>query len=145
MLPISLGPGSAHRLQVGEAEARDPLVAELVAVAEELVAAADGEHHRAVLDGLGEARALGRHHVLGDDPLVAVLAPADVDQVVGARVERLARPRGGVREADPAPLAAPPQEQDVAAVGVDVHLLGVQRDGAELHHGRSRTTTVEPR
>ena len=45
----------------------------------------------------------------------------------------------------PAPLAAPLQEDDVAAVGVDVHLLGVEAEDAQLHHVLlARTTTVEP-
>ena len=50
--------GLAHGLEVGEAEARDPLVAELVGVAEQLVAAADGEHDGAVRDRGGERLAL---------------------------------------------------------------------------------------
>ena len=65
-----------------------PLLAELVAVAEQLVAAADGEQDGAVVDGRGERLALGRDHVGGDRALVAVLAAADVEQVVGGGVER---------------------------------------------------------
>ena len=86
-------PRLADGLEVGEPEPGDPLVAELVAVAEQLVAAADGEHRGAVVDRGRERVALGREHVLGDQPLVAVLAAADVDQVVGAGVEALARAR----------------------------------------------------
>ena len=81
----------AHRLEVDEAEARDPALAELVAVAEQLVAATDGEHDGAVADGGRERLALGLQHVGGDQLLVAVLAATDVDQVVRGGVEALAR------------------------------------------------------
>ena len=91
-LPISRGPGSRTVSQVGDPEALDPLVAELVGVAEQLVAAADGEHRGAVVDRGRDRVALGREHVLGDHPLVAVLAAADVDQVVRVGVEALAGP-----------------------------------------------------
>src|SRR2546430_12366842 len=66
-LDVANQPGTrlADRLQVGETEAWDPLVTQLVAVAEELVAAANGEHHRAAIHRLRERRALRRHHVLG--------------------------------------------------------------------------------
>ena len=56
-------------------EPRDRLAAQLVAVAEQLVAAADGEQRRAVLHGGGDRVALGAQHVLGDQHLVAVLPP----------------------------------------------------------------------
>ena len=137
MLPISRGPSDAHGLEVGDPEPLDPLVAELVAVAEKLVAAAYREHHGPVRHGRREPVALRRDHVGGHQPLVAILAAADVDQVVRRGVDPVARPGGRVLEADPAPLAAPAQEQDVAPVRVDVHLLGVERQQAELR-GSSR-------
>ena len=85
------------------------------------------------------------HQVLGHEPLVAILAAADVDQVVGARVEGLAGAGRGVLEADPAPLAAPPQEDDVAAVGVDVHLVRVEGEEAKGRaHPSPQRTTVDP-
>src|SRR5207245_8752417 len=43
-----------------------------------------------------------------------------------------------VREPDLAPLAAPLQEEDVAAVGVYVHLLGVEGEQTELGTHRRR-------
>ena len=112
-------------------------LAELVAVAEQLVAAADGEQRGAVLDGGGDRVALGAQHVLGDEHLVAVLAAADVDQVVLGRVEAVARAGGRVAEGDAPPLAAALQEEDVAAVRVDVHLLRVEREQPELAGVRS--------
>ena len=59
-------------------------------MAEQLVAAADGEQDGTVVRGRGERLALARHHVGRDGALVAVLAAAEVDQVVGAGVDRFA-------------------------------------------------------
>src|SRR6185437_9239937 len=135
----------AHRAEVGQAEPGQRLLAQLVALAEQLVAAADGEEDCAVVDRLRKRRALGLDHVGGDGALVAVLAAADVEEVVRARIDRLALAGAVVDEADPAPFAAPPQKDDVAAVGVDVHLVGVEPEDAKLHHSSwPRTTTVEP-
>ena len=118
---------------------------ELVAVPEELVAAADREHDGAVVHRLRESGSLGRDEVARDDPLVAVLAASQIDEVMGPGVQRLAWPGGDIREPEPSPFAAPPQEQDVAPVGVDVHLLRVERHHAELHHALLPITTVAPR
>src|SRR5215207_234941 len=134
----------AHGLEVDQPEAGDPLFVELVAVAKELITAADGEQDGAAVDRCGDRVALARQHVGGDDALVAILPAADVDQVVGVGVDRLAGPGGSVLEADPPPLTTTLKEEHVAAVGVDVHLLGVQRQQSQLHHAASKTTMVEP-
>src|ERR1044072_6729278 len=81
----------------------------------------------------GKRLALARDHVGGDRSLVAVLAAADVEEVVGVGIDCLAEPGRGVGERDPAALAAPLQEEDVAAIGVDVHLLRIEGEDAELH------------
>ena len=60
-------------------------------MAEQLVAAADGEQRGAVVDRRGQSVALALDHVGGDGALVAVLAAAEVDEVVRGRVEALAR------------------------------------------------------
>ena len=126
--------GLADGVERGDAEALDPLVAELVGGAEQLVAAADGEPGHARRHGRLDGVALRCEQVGGDHPLVAVLAAADVDQVVRVGVERLAHPGRGVAEADSAPLAAVLEEQDVAAVGVDVHLVRVEGQQSQLSH-----------
>src|ERR1700710_2469544 len=133
--PFSTGPGGrrAHGLGVGEGEAGQGLLVELVAVAEQLVAAADGKQDGAALGRGGEVGALAGDHVGGDHALVAVLATADVEEVVGGGIDVVTGPGAGVGEADPAPFAAALQEDDVAAVGVDVHLLRVEAEQAELH------------
>ena len=77
----------ADRLEVDESEPRDLLVRERVAVTEQLIAAADPEHDRAA-PGRGMQRiALGLHEIQGAEPLVAVLAAAEVEQVVRAGVD----------------------------------------------------------
>ncbi len=98
---------------------------------EQLVAAADGQQGGAVLDGARDRVALALQHVLGDQHLVAVLAAADVDQVVLGRVEILAGP-APCTKADPTPLASPLEEEDVPPVGVDVHLLGIEREQSQF-------------
>ena len=105
-------------------------------MAEQLVAAADGQHGGAVLDGGRDRLALGGQHVLGDEHLVAVLAATDVDQVVFARIEAIAGTGGRVAEGDAPPFAATLQKDDVAAVGVDVHLLGIEGEQPDLGVGR---------
>jgi hypothetical protein len=134
----------ANRPQVGQREAGDRLVPELVAVAEQLVTPADRQHHGATVNRPRDGVSLGAQHVGCDQALVAVLAAADVDQVRRGPVEFLAQTRRRVVEADPSPLAAPPQEQDVAPVGVDVHLVRVQGQQPQLHHSASKRSTVEP-
>ena len=89
-LPISRSPGSRIVLEVDQAHARQLLAAELVRVAEQLVAAADGEHHRAAARGGVERVALRGLHVVRDGDLVAILPAAHVDEVVRVRVEPLA-------------------------------------------------------
>ena len=83
----------ADGAQVDEADAGDLLVAELVGVAEELVAAADGED-RAAVGGRGVQRvALALDEVLRAELLVAVLAAAEVEEVVRGRVDVVAEAR----------------------------------------------------
>ena len=132
----SAGPGerfdpAAHDLiYIGGGQDRDQiLVAEdMLASKREAIAAAveDG----AAAGGLVERLALRPLHVAGHRHLVAVLAAAHVDQVVFRRIEALLRTTGGVAEADSPPLTAALEEEDVAPVRVDVHLLGIERQQA---------------
>src|SRR5215213_9897498 len=116
----------ADGLEVGDPEAGQPLLAELVAVPEQLVAAAYREQYGAVIGRPGKRLALGCDHVGGDRALVAILPAADVEEVMRGRVDGIAGAGARVGEPDPAPLAAPLQEDDVAAVGVDVHLVWIE-------------------
>ncbi len=86
-----------------------------------------------------ERLALGLDQILRAQPLVAILTAAQVEQVVGIRVQRLAEPAGRQLEADPAPRAASLEHEQVAAVGVDVHQVRVERaDAQDATHGRGR-------
>ena len=75
--------------------------------------------------------------VLGDEHLVAILAAADEVEVGGLGVERLADAQRSLLELEPAPLEAPPDHLDVAAVGVDREVLGVELAEHELHAAAS--------
>ena len=57
-------------------------------------------------------------------------------------IDALAEPGGGDLEADPAPGAAALEHEQVAAVGVDVHEVGIERADAQ---GAPRARTLQPR
>ena len=83
-------PVRADRAQVDQADAGQRLVAELVGVPEQLVAAAHGEDHAAAVGDLVERVALDLGEIERAQPLVAVLAAADVEQVGAVGVELVA-------------------------------------------------------
>ena len=91
-LPIRRGPSSRTVRTSSSPTPAISLVAERVGVPEQLVAAAHAEHHRAARGRGVQPVALGLDQVLGAQALVAVLAAADVEQVVGVGVELLAEP-----------------------------------------------------
>ena len=127
----------AHRTQVEQADSGEGLIAELVAVAEQLIAAAHAEQHRAPRGGRVERLPLVRHQIQRTTLLVAVLPPADVVEVGAVGIKRVADRHARQFEAEPAPSAAALQHQEVAAVGVDVHHVRIQRTGAKCDHVRS--------
>ena len=126
-LPISRGAVLAHGLEVHEADAGEPLAAQLVGVAEQLVAAADGEDDAPALGGGMQRVALDGGEVERAQLLVTVLTTAEVEEVVRVGVDLVAEAGAAQLEADPAPLAAALEQQQVAAVGVDVHQVRIQR------------------
>ncbi len=65
--------------------------------------------------------------ILGAQQLVAILAAAEVKQIVRVTVERLAQAAGGELKTDAPPRAATLQHEQVAAIGVDVHQVRIQR------------------
>ena len=100
MLPSSRGPSSRRVSRSTRPTPGQPLVAELVAVAEQLQAAADGEHDGAAA-GRGVQRvALDRGEVARAQRLVAVLPAADVEEVVRLGIDRVADAGAGQLEAD---------------------------------------------
>ncbi len=73
-----------------------------------------------------------------DERLFAVLAAADVEEIVFAGMDRLADGDGPHVELVSAPRRAPRQNCDVAAVRVDVQVVGVEMPDDDLHAARSQ-------
>ena len=107
-------------------------------MAEQLVAAADGRKHAAILDVGRELRALGEQ-VLAHDALLAVRATADEDDVHVREARAVIDVDLPDLAANAAPLEALPQHEDVAAVSVEVQQLRVEMRDAQgpLAHRRS--------
>jgi len=107
----------------------------LVVVAEQLVAAAHREDHRPVVHRLLEWRLLELEQIFVDERLLAVLAAAEKEDV-----DLLHPLDGAAAELDQfgveaSPLGALEQREDVAAVAVDVHQVGVEpADGEGFFH-----------
>ena len=99
-----------------------------------MIAAAHRQHHAAAGGHLVQGRALDLGQVQGAAGLVAVLASADVEQVGSGWVQRLAQARRTQCKGDTAPAAPALEQQQIAAVGVDVHQVGVKRAHAQLRH-----------
>ena len=119
-------PVPAQGGDVEQPHALDLLAPEGVVVAEQLKAAAHPEHDRAARRRRMQRGALGLDQVLGAQALVAVLAPAEVEEVVCAGIEALAQAARGELKADSSPCTATLEHEQVAAVGVDVHEVRIQ-------------------
>jgi hypothetical protein len=125
-------------LERKQADARQVGAVEVaVRTAHQLVAAADGEQRRSGRNRLAHAVRLG-DEVLRDERLLAVLSAADVEQVVLARTHLLADRHGPQLELVAAPRRAPREDCDVAAVGVDVQVVGIEMSDHDLHAARSQ-------
>ena len=103
----------------------DPPWRSTVAAAEQLVAAADGQQRRAAGDGLRDRRPLG-DEIGGDQRLLAVLAAADVEEIVLAGVDASPTEMAGTSSSWPRSAARRVEHGDVAAIGVDVEVLGIE-------------------
>ena len=107
-----------------------------VVAAEQLVAAADGEQDRAAGHGLGQRRAAAGE-IGCDEGLLAVLPAADVEEIrVGRR--RVAEADLTDVEVDPAPQRPAREHREIAPIGVDVEVLGIQVRQDDLHATRSQ-------
>jgi hypothetical protein len=115
------GPDIEHADPRKDLPARGPEL-----VAQQLVAAADREHHRAGLHCFAEARALPRDEVCSHHRLLAVLPPAEEEQVVGVRIEPVSQAQALHVESDAAPGGPPLEREDVPPVPVGIHQLGVE-------------------
>ncbi len=133
-VPDQPGVVRADGTQVDKPHSGERLVSQLIRVAEELIATADREDHRAASGGCVQGVALDRRQVERAQLLVAILTAADVVEVGAVWVELVAEAAVGDREANPSPGTAALEQQQVAPVRVDVHQVWVQRADAELRH-----------
>ena len=112
---------------VDEADAREPLaLAGLVVVAEQLVAAAHGEHAGAGRDRALERRLLVLEEVFIDERLLAILPAPEKENVDLVHTLGRAPPELDQPSLEVAPLGALQQGEDVASIAVDVHEVGIQ-------------------
>jgi len=96
-----------------------------VTAPEELVAAADGQHRDAALPRLPDRFGL-RDQVGCDESLLAILAAADVQEVERGGIEGVSETDCRQDELVPPERCAPREDRDVAAIRVDVEVLGVE-------------------
>src|SRR5262249_16612482 len=124
-------------LQREQTDAREIDAVEVaVRAAHELVPAAHGEQRGAAGDRGRPAGGSG-DEILGDELLLAVLAAADIEEIVLARLDRLADGDRAHLELVPAPGGASRQHGDVPAVGVDVQVVGIEVADDDSHAARS--------
>ena len=109
-----------------------------VAAAEQLVAAADRQECSAAGDdGLDQRGRLCRE-ILRDEQLLAVLAAADVVEIVRSRDDRVVHGDRVDVELVSAPGCAACEHGDVSAVGVDIEVVRVEMADADPHAARSQ-------
>src|SRR5262245_59371243 len=109
-----------------------------------MVAAPHGEHGRAALDGGVDGLCL-RGEVGRDERLLAVLAAADVEEVARVGVEAISHRDRLDLKLVLAPGGPAREHGDVAAVRVDVQVVGIQMAHANLHAARSQYGRTWPR
>jgi hypothetical protein len=112
-------------------------VAASVAAPEKLVTTADCKHRDAPFLRGSEALAL-RRQIGGDERLLSILATTDVQEVVCGRIELVGqsdRPNVQLVTAQRGPAG---EHGQIAAVGIDVEVPGVQVPNADPHASASQ-------
>ena len=128
-----------------EADAGQERAAPLpVAAPEELIAAADGEERRAAVDRIPD-RIRPSGEVGGDQLLLAILATADVEEIVRAGLQLVPDRHPLDDEVVAAERGSPRQHGDVAAVGVDVQVLRIEVADPDRGHAASQYGRTSPR
>ena len=103
-----------------------------VAMAKELKATTDGEDGHVSFDGLADGGAFF-HQVGGDATLFAVLPAADEEEIEVIRRKWVANGHVDHLAFDTTDAATVLEGDDVAAVAVDVHDVGIQMGDAKFH------------
>jgi hypothetical protein len=104
---------------------------------EQLVAAADREHRGSAGHRPTYVFRL-RGQILRDKCLLAVLAAADIKEIVVVRPQRIADRDGTHLQLVTTPSCAAGQDRDVAAIGIDVQIVGIEVPDDDLHAARSQ-------
>src|SRR5437867_4391607 len=108
-----------------------------VLMSEELVTAADREHRGAPFDRFPQPSAVLCREVRADDVLPLVLTPAEEPYVRPLGLGPLADRVRSHLNLDAAPLRALRERDDIAAVSVDVHEVGIEVRDAQVHQAQS--------
>ena len=116
-----------------------------VAGARELYPSTHPQERGPVLRGRTKRGRLCVGQVVRHDALVAILSSPEVVEVVSARLDTVAEPDFGDLQGEPAPLQPLGEHGDVAPVGVDVHLGGVEVAQADRAHASSQKACATPR
>lgn len=131
-------PGSGDGVGGEDPEAFNPLVRVRLKIAsEELIAAADEESRQPIAGGRCEIGLMAQE-ILGDQGLAAVLAAAEKDDIGRGPVHDISDSRVLYLKFYSSPCASSFEGLDIAEVAVEVHLVGVEMDEAELHQSVSR-------
>src|SRR5438132_8089444 len=113
-----------------------------VALAQQLIAAADRQQRRAVFDGLADSLAFLTQEIGRDHRLLAILAAAEEDQVCLGRIERVSQGQLLDFELDTPPLRSTPERQHVAAIAIDAHQVRVEVNEPNLPRSHARTRSA---
>src|SRR5712692_8238427 len=121
---------------VDEADAGEPVaVGGLVVVAEKLVAATHGEHAGAAFYRALERGLFGLEEILVYERLLAILAAAEKEHIDVLHALGDAAPELDQPGVEVAPFGSLQQGEDVAAIPVDVHEIGIQPTDGERFLG----------
>ena len=82
---------------------------------------------------LTELRCIKQQEVGGDEPLLTILAASDVEEVVSGGIEHVSEADRVHLELVAAQSGSAREHGDVAAVGVDVQVLGIEMPDADPH------------
>src|SRR5437764_14590243 len=118
-------------MQVDQPNTGERLPAKLIAVAQQLISATHREDHAAPRGDRVQRFALHLREIQRAQLLVAILPTADVVETGAVRIKLVTEAALLHLELDPAPLAAPLEQQQVSAISADVHRVWRQRADAQ--------------
>src|SRR5580765_6611585 len=111
---------------------------------QQLVTAAHREHRGSIGHRPTNVFRL-RGQIVRDKGLFAILAASHVQQIVLIRPQRIAERDSTDIQLVAPPRCAPGEDRNVAAVGIDVEVVGIQMPDDDLHAARSQYGRTKPR